>query len=259
MAKSFNELVAFLQTPESVAGPDDIIRHAPDLSYDDAYRLQFAAKELQKKVHGEVIGYQASFTSASAKKFAPPGMPTPYYGTLLRRNWRTEDEPIKLVGDWVIESEIGVLLKRDLTGPGVTAAQARGAIEGFFPAVEVPYASPQVLKWSGQQLIAVHNMGSFIVFGSQMTLPTIDLRHEGLTLRIDGELKGSATAAEAMGDPLNVVADMANTLARFERGLKAGMVLMTGSCISPLFIPAGAMHARVDYTRMGSVSVRFTK
>lgn len=31
------------------------------------------------------------------------------------------------------------------------------------------------------------------------------------------------------------------------------------SCISPICLPAGAMHASVDYTRMRNVSVRLTK
>ena len=53
-----------------------------------------------------------------------------------------------------------------------------------------------------------------------------------MVLRVDGEVVGSATAVEVLGDPLRSVVFMANKLGEIGLSLKAGMVLLTGSIIA---------------------------
>jgi 2-keto-4-pentenoate hydratase len=104
--------------------------------------------------------------------------------------------------------------------------------------------------------IAVHKSTGGIVIGSPMSAPGIDLRVEGAVIRLNGEQRGSVTGVEVLGDPINVVAEIANILARYGARLEAGMIVMTGSIVQAVPVTAGdTVH--VEFTRLGSVRARF--
>lgn len=85
----------------------------------------------------------------------------------------------------------------------------------------------------------------------------IDLRVEGAILRVNGEVRGSATAVEVLGDPINAVVFIANKVWELGWALKAGMVLMTGAIVPSLAVEPGD-EIQVDFTRLGQVRVRLT-
>lgn len=258
---TFDELLDHLDKP----GVDkrlehDIIRLAPEITYDDAFRLQLASKQRRIAEGDRLIGYQASLTSSGAQR-AMPHIPAPMVGSLLASLARPEAAIVTLDDEVnFIEAEIGVLIKRDLEGERISAADALSAVEAYFPALEVAPVRPGVLenKWSAQHLLAVQKApGGYVLFGSRFTSPNgFDLRIEGAITSIDGEVKGSACGVEAMGNPLNVVAAVVRRLAIAERGLKAGQIVMTGSLPAPQIVKAGNRSARVEFTRLGSVEVR---
>ncbi|MET0508628.1 MAG: hydratase, partial [Burkholderiaceae bacterium] len=60
-----------------------------------------------------------------------------------------------------------------------------------------------------------------------------------------------------LGDPRTALAWLANELPRRGQWLKAGQVVTTGACMTPLeVLPGDGVTA--DYGKIGSVSVRFT-
>jgi 2-keto-4-pentenoate hydratase len=59
-----------------------------------------------------------------------------------------------------------------------------------------------------------------------------------------------------MGDPYVAAAFIANTVLANGDRLRAGMILMTGSIIAAIPVATGD-DVRVDFTRLGSVGVRF--
>jgi len=101
--------------------------------------------------------------------------------------------------------------------------------------------------------------GGGIVIGAPMSAPHgIDLRLEGMVISINGEVKGSATGVEVMGNPLTAVALVANTIAGYGEKLEAGMLIMTGSFMGNLPVQPRD-DLRVDFTRLGSVTARFVE
>jgi 2-keto-4-pentenoate hydratase len=248
--RSLDDLIPLFDAPDIDKEPAlDVLRVAPELTYDDAYRLQFAIKQKRVKAGDSIAGYQASFTSAGAQKMVPT-MPVPMVGTLLRSLIRNDGATVELDSDFVvIESEIGVVMKRDLAGPNVSPLDALAAIEGFFPAIEVAPVRPGVLegKWSNQHLIAVQKaVGGYVVLGSTITSPRdIDIRLEGVVVSFDNKVRGSAAGVEAMGSPLHVIAAVANKLALYGHQLKAGQILITGSVPSPQRILPADQFSRV--------------
>ena len=84
----------------------------------------------------------------------------------------------------------------------------------------------------------------------------LDLRHEGVVLELDGEPFGSGTGVEVMGNPVNAVAWLANKLAQFDDYLRAGEVIISGTITRAAKVEKGN-YARVTFTRLGSVGVKF--
>jgi 2-keto-4-pentenoate hydratase len=235
----------------------EILTRAPELTPAGAYRLQQAVIERRVARGDRLIGYKAALTSKAMQQYA--GVNEPVLGTLLGSRLFGEEAPVSLGGFFkaALEPEVGVLLKGDLAGPGVTPLDALGAIAGYLPAVEIGDIRTGDNPRSIQQTIACNTFNGGHVFGAPLTAPHgIDLRVEGMVLSLNGELRGSATAVEVLGDPLNSVVFMANRLA--ERGLvlKAGMVLLTGSIVKSIPVRPGD-EARVRFTRLGEVRVRF--
>jgi 2-keto-4-pentenoate hydratase len=240
---------------------DDILSQAPDLSVDDAYRLQFALMERRVARGDQIVGYKAAATTRAAASAV--GASAMYLGTLLRSHRYRETEPITLDSTLptFLESEITVVMGTALRGPGATAHDALVAAAGFLGSFEIAPVPTGALdgRLSVEHRIARHKTGGGFVFGMPMTQPAgIDLRVEGAVLDIDGEVEASATGVEVYGDPLEVVAEIANILARFDRFLAPGMSVMTGSIVPPVTIGPGVRDARLRFTRLGEVHVHFS-
>jgi 2-keto-4-pentenoate hydratase len=239
----------------------DILLQVPELDCDTALKVQIGVKRRHEAQGDRIVGHQASFTSAGAQKLVP-SMPPPMVGTLLASLMRTDGDVVSFDGDdpMYIEAEIGVLLKRDLAGPGVTPLQALAAVEAFFPAIEVAPLRPGVLegKFSNQHLIAVQKAsGGYVFTGTRFTSPrNFDARLEGVVVSIGGKPRASAAGVEAMGNPLEVIAQVANRLAAAGESLKAGQVLITGSLPPPQRMNANDAVASAEFTRLGGVTVR---
>lgn len=236
----------------------DVLTLAPGLSYDDAYRAQFASKVRQAALNGPIIGYQASFTSEGAKKFGPPDMPKPYFGTLQLRNWHDPAVPVQASRVFTgVECEVGMRMAAPLKGPGVTVADARAAVASVHAAFELVPLTQAPGGRSGQHMVAGHNFGSHILFSKQAGAPEWDLRQEPIELYCDGVLTHSAVGGDSGGDPFAVLAELANTLGRFGMGLEPGMVVMTGSATPPHPLAAGTQRVEGRFGRLGSISASF--
>ena len=257
--KSDDELLDWLENQITGARPFvDILEIAPELTHDDAYRLQLALMRRKAQRGDRLIGYKAAYTSRAMQQ--ERGVPGPIIGCLMQSGWFEENRPIALNRDvkTMAEPEIAVLLKRDLQGPGVSAGEALAAVEGVFPAIELAEQSIDGTKRSRQMGIAIHKSNGGIVVGGPMTAPHgIDLRLEGMVISINGEVRGSATGVEVLGDPLSLVAIIANKIGEYGGKLEAGMMLMTGSIVAALPVVPGD-DLLVEFTRLGNVTARFS-
>ena len=235
----------------------DIMERDPKLSDDDAYRVQGALMRRRVANGDALVGYKAAVTNAKAQ--AERGMSGPMVGALLTSAVLPEGPRVPFVADArnAIEGEVGVILKADLPGPNVTPMDALMAIGGYMPAIEVA-VQPKGVKRSTQMTYATHKSAGWVIFGGPITAPHgIDLRTEGMTLYINGEVRATATAAEVLGDPLISVAAIANHVHKYGGCLRAGDKMITGSINQPIDLAPGD-DVRFDFTRLGSVGCRFT-
>lgn len=236
----------------------DIIDKVPNLTWDEAYRLQFALARRKIVKGNPLVGYKAAYTSRAMQQ--DRGVAGPIIGCLMKSGTFEEGKPIRLTAgiETLVEPEIAVLLNRDLKGPGVTHEEALFAIEGVFPAIEIAEQTHGGRKRSRQMGIAIHKSNGGIMLGSPMSSPHgIDLRLEGMVISINGDVRGSATGVEVLGNPLSLVAVIANKVGEYGEMLKAGMILMTGSIVTAMPVKPGD-DLTVEFTRIGSLRARFT-
>jgi 2-keto-4-pentenoate hydratase len=237
----------------------DILGDAPDLSIEEAYQVQYGLMRRRVAEGDRVVGYKAAYTSRAMQ--SQRGNGGPICGAILASAVLPEDQPIAMVPDSrnAVEPEVAILLGQDLPGPHVTALDVRRATSALLPAIEVAVGAPGQVERTRHMVIATHKTaGSVIIGGPGRTPDGIDLRTEGAVMAINGETRASATAIEVMGDPYNAAAFIANTVLANGEILRAGMILMTGSIIAAIPIDAGD-DVKVDYTRLGSLSIRFAR
>jgi 2-keto-4-pentenoate hydratase len=236
----------------------DIIDREPGFTIDDAYRLQFALMARKVEQGERIIGYKAAHTSLAIQQEQGRALTV---GTLLDTRGSKESDSIVLNPQvpTFAEPELAVLLKRDLQGPGVTMFDAYRAVEGVLPAIEVVTPARGERKRSAQMSIAqAKSEGTYVLGDTVTSLSGINLRLEGVVASVNGVPQRSGAGVEAMGHPLNVVIAVTELLSRFDMGLKAGMVLLTGSVTNNIAVSPGDEMC-VETTRFGRVTARFAR
>jgi 2-keto-4-pentenoate hydratase len=78
-----------------------------------------------------------------------------------------------------------------------------------------------------------------------------------MTLTRGGELVDTGAGAAALGDPLAVVAWLANVLGQNDVALEPGHLVMTGALHAAVPMNAGDVF-RAEFDRLGPVTVRVT-
>jgi 2-keto-4-pentenoate hydratase len=259
---TFSELVDHISQPGVDGDPArDIVRLAPNITRQEAQQVQLAVKRKRAAAGDRIIGHQASFTTSGVRKMFPDA-PMPMVGTLLASLSRNDGDEIELdAEETFIESEIALILKRDLEGPDLTEREVLSAIDCFLPSIEIAPLRPGVREraYSYEHLIAVQkSAGGYVFFGSRQTAARgIDIVLEGCLVSLDGEPRAAAMGFEAMGSPLKVVSAMARTLHGIGEKLLAGQVIMTGSLPAPPVATRANRVARADFAQLGSVTARF--
>jgi 2-keto-4-pentenoate hydratase len=229
---------------------------SPSIALDAGYRVQDQLREALVARGERVIGWKVGLTSRTTQEFM--GIHHPVSGFLLSDGvYPTGDAvPLSRFAELVVEVEMAFAMKRDLAGPGVTAATALLAVEGALPALELPE-----LRWDGKatagDLIADGVAANALVLGQPLTpVAGLDLALEGVVCELNGQRVATNTAAEVLGNPLNSLAWLANNLGERGLGLRAGDLVMSGS-ISALLRPKAGDVVTARFTRLGSVSARF--
>jgi len=197
----------------------------------DAYRIQDELRDALVNRGERLVGWKAGFTSKGPQRTF--GVDHPVCGFLL-----------------------AFVMRRELAGPGVSAATALTAVEGALPALELVD-----FRFGGTptaaDAVADGVFANAIVLGQPLTpVAAIDLALEGVVYEQNGQVAATNTAAEVLGNPLNSLAWIANHLAGRGLGLRAHDIVMTGS-ISTLLRPTAGDVVSARFTRLGSVSARF--
>ncbi|MBI5897865.1 MAG: 2-oxopent-4-enoate hydratase [Rhodocyclales bacterium] len=231
-------------------------RH-PDISIEDAYRIQERLIARRIEAGEKVVGKKIGVTSRAVMSMLGVGQPD--FGWLLDGMIYNEGESIPL--DTLIqpkaEGEIAFVLKRDLIGPGVSNADVLAATEGVMACFEIVDSRIENWKIKIQDTVADNASCGVFVLGDRLVDPRdVDLTTCGMILEQNGEIVGTGAGAATMGSPINAVAWLANTLGRLGIPLRAGEVILSGSLAAMIPVVKGD-SLRVTIGGIGGCSVKF--
>jgi len=249
-----DELYNALITRTAVAPLTD--REA-DITIEDAYQIQQRMIQRRLDAGETIIGKKIGVTSKVVMDMLKVNQPD--FGMMTSGMVFNEGESIDtstMIAPRA-EAEVAFVLKSDLMGPGVTAADVLRATDFVVPCFEIVDSRIQDWKIKIQDTVADNASCGVLVLGGRRKSPAdIDLALAGMVLEKNGEIISTSTGAAVQGSPVNAVAWLANTLGNLGIGLKAGEVILSGSQ-SPL-VPVKAGDSLVcSVGGLGGTSVRF--
>ncbi len=227
----------------------------PDLSVEDAYRIQEELVSSKLAQGYRILGPKMGLTSRA--KMKQMNVEEPIYGYIFDN--MVIDSGILRMSELIhpkVEAEIAFVLGEDIEGPGMTGTQVLAATKYVVPALEIIDSRYENFNFTLPDVIADNASSSRVFLGSTLKNPNeLELDLVGVTLSINGELKDLGAGAAVLSHPANSVAVLANMLSR--RGLKltAGQVILSGGITGAATLCIGdTVEAKWD--GLGSISFR---
>ena len=210
------------------------------LSLEDSYPAQMELLALHEAGGEALAGWKVGLTAKAVQDLF--GFHEPAFGHLLNSGRMESGAAIagaSLIGPQ-IEAELCVVMGDTLRGPGVTLAEARAAMGGIFPALEL------IEMWFNPSedipLFLAENVVHTAFVTGPATAPLdarLNLLETTVEVLVNGKPVASGKADAVLDGPEGSVAWLANKLAEFGRPLEKGQVVMTGSMIKPYAIETG--------------------
>ena len=228
----------------------------PSLGMADGYAIQRELIELLLADGDRIVGHKVGLTSKPMQKMV--GVDSPDYGPVLASTiYRDGDTvPASRFIAPKIEAEIVFVIGERLEGPGVTVTQAHAAIAGAVAAMEI--VDSRIADWRIKLADTVADLasnGAMATSSRIVPITDIDTRLIGMTLTRNGELIDTGAGAAALGDPVAVVAWLANVLGGDGVALEPGHLIMTGALHAAVPMTPGDVF-RAEFDRLGPITVR---
>jgi 2-keto-4-pentenoate hydratase len=228
----------------------------PTLGMADGYAVQKELIDLLLADGDRIIGHKVGLTSKPMQKMV--GVDSPDYGPVLASTVYGDGDTIP-VSRFIapkIEAEIVFVLGERLMGPGVTVTQADAAIAGAVAAMEI--VDSRIADWRIKLADTVADLasnGAMATASRVVPITDFDTRLVGMTLTRGGELIDTGAGAAALGDPVAVVAWLANVLGGDGVALEPGHLIMTGALHAAVPMTPGDVF-RAEFDRLGPITVR---
>jgi 2-keto-4-pentenoate hydratase len=227
----------------------------PTLGMADGYAVQQELIRLLLADGDSIVGYKVGLTSKPMQRMI--GVDSPDYGPVLSSTRYADGGTVSLA-DFIapkVEAEIVFVLGEPLRGPGVTTDQARAAISGAVAGLEI--VDSRIADWRIKLADTVADLasnGAMAVSDRVVPITGFDPRLVGMVLTRNGELVDTGAGAAALGDPVAVVAWLANTLGAHGVTLEAGHLVMTGALHAAVPLAPGDVF-RAEFDRLGDITL----
>ena len=225
----------------------------------EGYAIQ---AEIAKLSGQNIVGWKIAATSKAGQQHIR--VDGPIAGPLLAARAREQGARIALGGNnmKVAEAEFAFRMGGDLPrrSASYSVAEVLAAVARLHPAIEVPdsrYAD--FTRVGAAQLIADVACGCWFVIGAEVRADwrARDLVQHSVSAYRNGVLAGQGSGANVLGDPRAALAWIANELCAYGEGLRAGEVVMTGTCVTPVPVSAGDSF-KADFGAFGVLGVEFS-
>jgi 2-keto-4-pentenoate hydratase len=253
-----DELAADLaQAERSRVAIDPLTTGNPDIDVVDAYEIQLINIRQRVAEGARVIGHKVGLSSEAMQKMM--NVEEPDYGHLLDDMEVFEDVPVK-AGRFLyprVEVEVGFVLADDLPGEGCTEDDVLAATAAFAPSIEL--IDTRITDWKIKlcDTIADNASSAGWVLGTGRVSPKdIDIRNIDAVLTRNGEVVAEGRSDAVLGNPVTAVAWLARKVDQFGVRLKAGDIVLPGSCTRAIDARPGDDFV-AQFDGLGSVHLSF--
>jgi 2-keto-4-pentenoate hydratase len=231
--------------------------HLRPRSLSEGYAIQEAMVDSATQ---PVSGWKIAATSKAGQ--AHIGVTEPLAGRLFKNfiladGARLPAAPLHMK---VMEAEFAFRMARDLPPRSAAYEQADvcDAVTALHLAIEVPDARFERFAEIGPaQIVADDAFASWFLLGAQVhDWRRLDLPTQRVRAVNNGTVAAEGAGANALGDPRVALTWLANHLSKRGIGLKAGDIVTTGTCITPLPIASGD-RVIAAFDGLGQVTVAF--
>jgi len=252
------ELAAELARAErSRTALDPLISAHPEIDVVDAYEIQLINIRQRVAAGARVVGHKVGLSSEAMQTMM--GVDEPDYGHLLAEMEVFEDIPVPAANYLYprVEVEVGFILADDLPGSGCTEDDVLAATAAFVPAIELIDSRIKDWKIALCDTIADNASSAGFVLGQQRVSPKdVDICAIDAVLTRNGEVVAEGRSDAVLGNPVTAVAWLARKVDGFGVRLKAGDIVLPGSCTRAIDVrPGDEFHA--DFAGLGSVRLTF--
>jgi 2-keto-4-pentenoate hydratase len=229
----------------------------PDIDVVDAYEIQLINIRQRVAEGARVVGHKVGLSSEAMQKMMD--VDEPDYGHLLDEMEVYEDKPVK-AGTFLyprVEVEVGFVLADDLPGEGCTEDDVLAATAAFAPSIEL--IDTRITDWKIRlcDTIADNASSAGWVLGAGRVSPKdIDIRNIDAVLTRNGEVVAEGRSDAVLGNPVTAVAWLARKVDQFGVRLKAGDIVLPGSCTRAIDARPGDDFV-AQFDGLGSVHLSF--
>ncbi len=228
------------------------------ISIEDAYNISQRMIERRLIAGEKIVGKKIGATSQAVQQMLNIDQPDFGFLTDSMAYNDAQNIPIsELLIQPKAEGEIAFILKKDIMGPGVTNADVLAATDYIAPCFEV--VDSRIENWNIkiEDTVADNASCGLYVLGDDTVSPEhFDFVNCEMTVEKNGVVISTGKGSAALGNPVNCVTWLANTLGDFDIGLKVGDVILSGSLVPLEPIQAGD-NMRVSISGIGTASVNF--
>ncbi|PKV78183.1 2-keto-4-pentenoate hydratase [Nocardia fluminea] len=235
-----------------------LVDRFPDIDVVDAYEIQLLNIQRRLRAGARVIGHKVGLSSKAMQQMM--GVDEPDYGHLLADMEVFEDVPVDTSKFLLprVEVEVGFVLGADLPGEDCTEADVLAATVAYAPSIELIDSRIKDWKIGLTDTISDNASSAGWVLGKERVAPgDIDIKGIDAVLTRNGEVIAEGRSDAVLGDPVIAVAWLARKVASFGVRLKAGDIVLPGSCTRAIDArPGDDFHA--EFSGLGSVRLRFS-
>jgi 2-keto-4-pentenoate hydratase len=229
--------------------------YADRLTLDDAYRIQLALIDRRVAAGERQIGWKVGLTAKPIQQQF--GFHEPVFACVLETRPSGHVFGATELINPGFETELCVRLGRGLEGP-VGPEQVRAAVDVIHPAFEIIETRGDLVK---QIALALADNGQqrSVVIGAPVRLaPTMALDQVEARVQLNGQEVATGLGSAVLGNPLNSVQWLAETLGRHGRRLQPGDIIMTGSFVRQFPLQPGDI-AVAEFSGIGRVEARIAE
>jgi len=228
-----------------------------ELDMVDAYEIQLLNIRARVAAGARVVGHKVGLSSEAMQKMM--GVDEPDYGHLLDDMEVFEDRAVP-AGKFLyprVEVEVGFILADDLPGEGCTEDDVLAATAAFAPSIEL--IDTRITDWKIKlgDTIADNASSAGWVLGTDRVSPKdIDVKNIDAVLTRNGEVVAEGRSDAVLGNPVTAVAWLARKVDQFGVRLRAGDIVLPGSCTRAIDARPGDDFV-ADFLGLGSVRLSF--